>query len=150
MTGKGIIAKASITINAPVAKVWDALTNPDEIKKFMFGTEAVSEWNEGSPIVWKGIWEGKPYEDKGVILNIEPQRMLQYTHFSPLSGAADVPENYHTLTYELSEKGDTTLVVLSQDNISNEEEREHSQKMWEMLLVSLKDVLEEQGNPSRK
>lgn len=146
MSNEGLIAKASTTINAPTAKVWDALTNPEVIKQFMFGTETVSEWKKGSPIVWKGMWEGKPYEDKGVILNIEPQRMLQYSHFSPLSGAPDVPENYHTLTYELSKKGDQTLVVLSQDNNSTQEEVEHSQKMWEMMLKSLKNVLEEQGN----
>lgn len=149
MNNKGLIAKASTTVDAPIAKVWDALTNPEVIKQFMFGTETVSEWKEGSPIVWKGMWEGKSYEDKGVILKIEPQRMLQYSHFSPLSGAPDVPENYHTLTYELSKKGDKTLVVLSQDNNSTEEAREHSQKMWEMMLVSLKNVLEEQGNPGR-
>ncbi len=148
MTSKGLIAKASTTIDAPVARVWDALTNPEEIKKFMFGTEAVSEWKKGSPIVWKGNWQGKPYEDKGVILDIEPQRRLQYTHFSPLSGAADVPENYHTLTYELSEKGDTTLVTLSQDNNSTEAEVDHSQKMWEGMLASLKKVVEEGQNPN--
>ncbi len=143
MSNEGLIAKASTTVDAPIAKVWDALTNPEVIKKFMFGTEAVSEWKEGSPIVWKGTWEGKPYEDKGVILNVEPQRMLRYSHFSPLSGAPDVPENYHTLTYELSEKGDGTLVVLSQDNNSTEEERDHSQGMWEKMLASLKKVVEE-------
>jgi uncharacterized protein YndB with AHSA1/START domain len=146
MNNQGLIAKASTTINAPAAKVWDALTNPEVIKKFMFGTEVVSDWKQGSPIVWKGMWEGKPYQDKGVILDIEPQRMLRYTHFSPLSGAPDVPENYHTLTYELSDEGDNTLVVLSQDNNSTEEDREHSQKMWEMMLVSLKNVVEEKGS----
>lgn len=145
MNNEGLVAKASTTIDAPIAKVWDALINPEVIKKFMFGTEAVSEWKEGSPIVWKCTWEGKPYEDKGVILDIEPQRMLQYSHFSPLSGAPDVPENYHTLTYELSEKGDKTLVVLSQDNNSTEEERDHSQGMWEKMLASLKNVVEK-GN----
>ncbi len=142
MNSEGLIAKASTTIDAPIAKVWDALTNPDMIKQFMFGTEAVSEWKEGSPIVWKGNWEGKPYEDKGLILKMEPERMLQYSHFSPLSGAPDIPENYHTLTYKLSPKGDQTLVELSQDKNSGEEERNESQKMWEMMLASLKKVLE--------
>jgi uncharacterized protein YndB with AHSA1/START domain len=142
MNSEGLIAKASTSIDAPIAKVWDALTNPEVIKQFMFGSEVVSDWKEGSPIVWKGTWEGKPYEDKGVILNIEPLRILRYSHFSPLSGAPDVPENYHTLTYELSEEGDKTLVVLSQDNNSTEEEREHSQEMWEKMLESLKNVLE--------
>jgi len=118
--------------------------SPVAIKKFMFGTDAISEWKEGSSIVWKGMWEGKPYEDKGVILKIEPQRVLQYTHFSPLSGDTDIPENYHTLTYQLSKKGDKTLIELSQDNNSSEKDLEHSEKMWESLLASLKKVLEEE------
>lgn len=29
---RGIIAKATTTINAPASKVWDALVNPDAIK----------------------------------------------------------------------------------------------------------------------
>jgi uncharacterized protein YndB with AHSA1/START domain len=142
MGNEGLIARASTTIDAPVATVWDALTNPSLIKQFMFGTETVSDWKEGSPIVWKGVWEGKPYEDKGKILKIEPQKTLQVTHFSPLSGVPDVPENYHTLTYELSSKGEQTEVSLSQDNNATDEEREHSQQMWESLLSSLKKVLE--------
>ncbi|HKP54422.1 MAG TPA: SRPBCC family protein [Chloroflexia bacterium] len=146
MNNEGLIAKASTTIDGPIAKIWDALTTPEIIKQFMFGTETVSEWKEGSPIVWKGTWEGKSYEDKGVILKIEPQRMLQYSHYSPLSGDPDVPENYHTLTYELSEDGDKTLVVLSQDNNATEEEIEHSQGMWEKMLASLKKVVEDEGN----
>ena len=72
-----LIAKAHITISAPIAKVWDALVNPEMIKQYMFGTNAVSDWKEGSPIVWEGEWEGKPYEDKGVILQLKPERVLQ-------------------------------------------------------------------------
>lgn len=142
MEHEGLVAEASTIISAPIAVVWDALTNPAAIKQFMFGTEAISEWKQGSPIVWKGMWKGKAYEDKGVILSIEPLRRLQYSHYSPLSGAPDVPENYHTLTYELSEEGDTTRVALSQDKNASEEEREHSREMWGKMLVSLKDFVE--------
>src|SRR5689334_10013085 len=97
-----LIAQAHITISAPVAKVWDALVNPKMIKQYLLGTNAVSDWEEGSPIVWKGEWEGRPYEDKGVILQLKPEHILQYSHFSPLSGQADIPANYHTVTIELS------------------------------------------------
>jgi hypothetical protein len=62
-----------------------------------------------------------------------------------LSGKPDVPENYHTLSYELLDEGQQTGVVLSQDNNASEEERKHSQGMWESLLMSLKEVLEEQA-----
>ena len=139
---KGLIAKASITINAPVDKVWDALINPDKIKQYMFGTNAVSDWKEGSPIVWKGEWEGKKYEDRGVILKLEPGHMIQYSHFSPLTGQPDLPENYHIVTIELSGKGKQTLVSLLQDNNATEEAREHSENNWNMMLVGMKKSLE--------
>ena len=58
-------AKASVTIHAPVGKVWDALVNPQVIKRYMFGATVVSDWKEGSPIAWKGEWKGQPFEDKG-------------------------------------------------------------------------------------
>ena len=146
MSKQDLIAKASTTLDAPIERVWEALTNPKLIKQFMFGTEAVSDWKAGSPIVWKGIWQGKSYEDKGTILKIEPPHLLQYSHFSPLSGVPDLPENYHTLTYVLTTRGAKTLVELSQDNNASDEEVQHSTGMWEQLLVSLKKVLEEKGN----
>jgi len=138
----GLIAKASITINAPIAKVWDAFINPDKIKQYMFGTNAVSDWKEGSSIVWKGEWEGKKYEDKGVILKLEHGHRIQYSHFSPLTGQPDLPENYHIVTIELSGKGKKTLVSLLQDNNATEEAREHSEKTWKMMLDGLKTLLE--------
>jgi len=137
-----LIAKSQIDIDAPADRVWDALVNPEMIRQYMFGTNAVSDWKEGAPIVWKGEWEGKPYEDKGVILHLKPLHLLQYSHFSPLSGQPDVPENYHTLTVELSPTDAGTSVMLSQDNNASEEEREHSEQMWGMMLISLKRFLE--------
>jgi uncharacterized protein YndB with AHSA1/START domain len=139
---KGLIAKASIDIQAPVTKVWDALITPETIRQYMFGTEVVSQWKKGSSITWKGVWKGKPYQDKGTILEIEPPKLLRYTHFSPLSGDADIPENYHTLTYELMDKGSYIHISLSQDNNANEKAKEHSLQMWQALLAELKKVLE--------
>ena len=139
---RNFIAKAEIGISAPIAKVWDALVNPETIKQYMFGTNVISDWKEGSPIVWKGEWQGKTYEDKGVILRLVPQQIIQYSHFSPLSGLPDVPENYHTVGITLSEKGTQTFLSLSQDNNSTEKSREHSEKNWTMMLEGLKKLLE--------
>ena len=138
-----LVANASITINAPRPEVWDALVTPETIKQYMFGADVVSDWREGSEIVWKGEWKGRKYEDKGKILAIEPQRKLQYSHFSPLSGAPDEPENYHTVTIELVGDDGRTRVTLTQDNNANEETREHSERNWEMMLSSLKKFLEQ-------
>jgi len=141
---KNLIAKASITINAPRAKVWDAFVNPAVIKQYMFGTNVVSDWKVGSPIVWKGEWQGKSYEDKGVILQFKPAQTVQYSHFSPLAGLPDKPDNYHTVTVEMSGEGTLTQVTLTQDKNSSEEERQHSEENWTMMLASVKKLLEEQ------
>ncbi len=139
---RGLIAKVEIGIDAPIAKVWDALVNPETIKQYMFGTNVVSDWQEGHPIVWKGEWQGKAYEDKGVILRFVLERTIEYSHFSPLSGLPDAPENYHTVRISLAEKGTQTIVSLAQDNNPTETSREHSEKNWTMMLEGLKKLLE--------
>jgi uncharacterized protein YndB with AHSA1/START domain len=138
----GLVAQASATIGAPRAKVWRALVTPSTIKQYMFGTTVISDWREGSPIVWKGEWQGKPYEDKGVILRLEPERLLQYSHFSPLSGLPDAPDSYHTVMVELSDESPGTRVTLSQDNNATEQARQHSEKNWQTMLEGLKKLLE--------
>ena len=140
---KNLIAKASININAPSDNVWQALVDPEAIKHYMFGTNVVSDWHEGSHILWKGEWEGKAYEDKGVILQLKPGRTLQYSHFSPLSGVPDKPENYHIVTIELAGADHQTHVTLTQDKNANEAEQAQSQKNWEMMLAALKQFLEQ-------
>jgi uncharacterized protein YndB with AHSA1/START domain len=137
-----LVAHASVDIAAGKDKVWDALVNPLMIKKYMFGTNVVTDWREGSPIVWKGEWQGRSYEDKGEIRRFSPQHSLQYTHFSPMSGLPDSPENYHTVTIELVPEGDRTRVSLSQDNNPTESARQHSEKNWRLMLDSLKQLLE--------
>jgi uncharacterized protein YndB with AHSA1/START domain len=139
-----LIARCSITVAAPAEKVWNALVTPAAIKRYMFGTTVISDWTEGSPIGWKGEWQGKKYEDKGVIRQLKPGRALQYTHFSPMSGLPDKPANYHTVTIQLSAEGSGTRVSLTQDNNPTEEARSHSEKNWAMMLDGLKKLVEEQ------
>ena len=136
------IAKATTTINVPVTKVWQALVNPEIIKQYLFNTEVISDWKVGSPIIYKGEWEGKAFEDKGEILEIEPEKILKSTHWSPLSGVPDSPENYHTVAYTLSTRGDSTEVTITQDNNATEQEKAHSKKNWETVLAGMKKLLE--------
>lgn len=139
---ENLIAYASININASSRKVWNALVDPKAIKEYMFDTHVVSDWRVGSPIAWRGEWQGKAYEDRGTILQLEPEVKIQYSHFSPLSGLPDLPENYHIVTIELSAAGDQTKVELSQDRNASNEEREHSEQNWMMMLASLKKFVE--------
>lgn len=135
-------AKATSTINAPVSKVWQALINPEIIKQYLFNTEVISDWKVGSPILYRGEWEGKAFEDKGKILEIEPEKTLKSTHWSPLSGVPDSSENYHTVTYTLVDRGDSTEVTITQDNNASDEEKLHSEKNWQTVLKGMKNLLE--------
>jgi uncharacterized protein YndB with AHSA1/START domain len=139
---QNLVAKASTMVNAPRARVWKALVDPAAIKQYMFNTTVVSDFKQGSPITWSGEWEGKAYQDKGVILRAEPERVLSYSHFSPLMGKPDKPENYHNVTIELNDAGKQTRVALTQDNNSTEEARAQSEKNWQMMLEGLRKYVE--------
>ena len=133
---------ASITINAPAAKVWDAITKPALRKKWFFGVDTKTDWKVGSPIVHTGQWEGKPYTDKGVIKTFEPGKRLSHTHWSSMSGTPDKPENYETVTYTLRPKGSATEVVMVEENIATAEQKATSDKLWAGALKELKKVAE--------
>jgi uncharacterized protein YndB with AHSA1/START domain len=139
----GHVATAQCEIDAPPEKVWKALTDPALIKKYMFGSEVRTDWKPGSPITWKGEFEGREYEDKGEIISVEPGRRLEVTHFSPLTGQEDRPENYHRVSYELQQTRGGTSGRLTQDNSSSAEEAEHSAANWQMMLDGLKKVAEQ-------
>lgn len=136
------VAHATTMIAAPAATVWDALTNPATIKQYMFGATVASTWQAGDAITWKGEMKGKPYEDKGRILRSEPNRLLEYTHFSPMSGQPDVPESYHTVTVTLTPVGNETRVDLAQTKNPTDESRKHSEENWNQMLAGLKKVVE--------
>lgn len=136
------MAKAEIDVAATPADVWRALTDPDMIAKYFFGSRVQTDWKTGSPIVWRGEYEGKRYEDKGEILEVQPNRLLRVPHFSPLAGLPDEPEHYHTLTYELDERNGITHVLLTQDNNGTEAEAERATANWTTMLEALKNTVE--------
>ena len=138
----GLIARASVTIAAPAADAWEALVTPAAIKTYMFGATVTSDWVVGSPIVWTGEWQGRAYEDRGVILQIVRERVLEFSHFSPLRGVADLPENYHIVTVHLSAEGVHTRLTLYQDNNPTDQARDDAERNWAVMLAALKHFVE--------
>jgi uncharacterized protein YndB with AHSA1/START domain len=137
-----ISTENSISIDAPAKDVWEALTNPDVIKKWFFGVDTETDWAEGSPIVHRGEYQGKPYEDKGTIVKVEQGRRLVHTHWSPSSGLPDSPENYEEVTWALSDRGAATQLTVTEVNLGSEEAKAASEQSWRMALQALKDLLE--------
>src|SRR5688572_28991914 len=125
-----LTAKASVDIQAPASEVWKALTTPDMIKKYLFGTNTKTDWNPGSPISFTGEWEGQTYEDKGKILTNEKEKKLSYTYWSSFSSLPDLPENYAVVTFELRPQGNKTRLTVTQDHCTSEESRQHSEQNW--------------------
>jgi uncharacterized protein YndB with AHSA1/START domain len=123
-------AKASTVIRASREKVWRALTDPQAIKQYMFGADVTSDWKAGSAITWRGEWQGKPFEDKGEVLEARPNEHLAYRHQN------------HRVSIELSPEGDATRLTLTQDGNPDEKARDHAQKNWEMMLGGLRKVAE--------
>lgn len=137
-----VIATAQVDIAAPAARVWEALTDPAIIARYFFGTTVETDWQPGSPITWRGEYQGKAYEDKGKVVEVEPGRRLKVTHFSPMTGLPDEPGNYHTIVYEIDERGGTTHLSLSQDNNGDDAEAQRATQNWQMMLSGLKKTVE--------
>lgn len=138
-----ITGHASINVHASVSKVWDALTKPEIIKKYFFGTDTITDWKPGHPIRFKGEWQGKSYEDKGTILDVQKDRLIKYDYWSSMSGIEDKPENYVTITFKLSGKDGDVHLSLTQENIPDEKTKAHSEENWNKVLQGLKKVVEE-------
>jgi len=139
------IAETSISIDASPAQVWKALTTPELIKKYLMGTDVTTDWKEGSPITYDGEYNGKKYHDKGVIKKVEPEKLLQSTYLSSMSGKEDKPENYNMVTYKLTNNYGKTVVTVFQDNNFSEKEKAHSTENWKLVLQKLKEVVEKEN-----
>lgn len=143
---KELTVTDSIAINAPAAKVWDTLVNPEMTKKYMFGCEALSDWKPGSPLIWKGATDGKVYVT-GKIVEIEKEKLLRYTVFDPNGGLKDIPSNYLTVSYSLSSKNVETILEVSQGDyavVENGQKRhEETVDGWGIVLQKIKEIAEE-------
>ncbi len=131
-----------IDVNAPISTVWDALTNPVTVKKWFFGTEQKTTWEVGTSILWSGEWDGKPYEDKGIVLAYEHEKYLKCNYWSSFSGTEDIPENYANITYQVTDNAGNTRLTITQDGFKNEEAKTHSETNWIAMMDEMKKLIE--------
>jgi uncharacterized protein YndB with AHSA1/START domain len=138
----GLMLTVTIKINASIKKVWDAIVNPEIIKQYLFGTETVTDWKVGSPIIFQGVLKGVAYKDKGTILELIPEKKLKYDYWSSFSKLEDIPENYQQISFELLSKNGISILSLTQENVPNQSAKEHSEANWRMVLDQIKKIVE--------
>ncbi|MEP6926504.1 MAG: SRPBCC domain-containing protein [Ginsengibacter sp.] len=142
-----LIVSESVVINAAPSKVWDALTNPEIIKKYLFGTETITDWKVGSEIIFQGEYgENKEhtYRDKGIIKQNVPNELLSYSYWSGFSGLENKPENYSLVTYSLqSDDNKKTIFTWTQKGYATEEGYQHSLSGMKEFLEQIKKLIEE-------
>ena len=138
-----------IDINAPKEKVWNALTNPVETKKYMFGCEVISDLTVGSSMTWQGVLEGVTMVFViGNVTEVDPGNMLAYSTFDPNSDVPDIPENYLIVKYILTEVEGITNLKVSQGDYSKVADGQarysHAEDGggWMGLLISIKELVE--------
>lgn len=134
---------ASVLINSSPEKVWTILTDPVHIAAYLYGTETITDWRVGSPIIFQGSYQGQDYLDKGIVKACSPPNQLSYGYWSGFSGLADIPENYATITYRV-EQVDEELVKFTweQKGFGSEENRAHSENGLPAILEAMKKLAE--------
>lgn len=109
-------SESTVRIRAPASKVWSALTVPELVKQWQYGSDLLTTWEPGTPIIFRNEWNGQAFEQKGAVLEFKPGSRLRYSLFFPSPGVQDIPENYFFMTYELSESEGTTSVLFRQED----------------------------------
>lgn len=137
-----LIVSHSVEIKAEPKQVWNALTNPEIIKEYLFGTETITDWKVGSEIIFQGEYEGHKYRDKGIVRENIPNQLLSYSYWSGFSGLEDKPENYSLITYTIEKNGNSTKFTWTQKGFATEEGYQHSKSGMEAFLQQIKDIVE--------
>ncbi len=134
----------SLLIAAPINKVWNVVTSPASISKWMLEEEmsVESEWEVGSPIVFKRNLYKVVYDDKGAVLKIEKEKIFQYSHWSKVMRLPDVPENYSIITFTFEPKNNNTILTVKHLNLIAETAYEHANFYWNTALYIIKKMSE--------
>jgi uncharacterized protein YndB with AHSA1/START domain len=137
--------ESQIVIHAVPSVVWNYLTMPELMKKWMgdeeMQLEVLTEWNINGPIVIKGFHH-EAFINKGTILMFQPEVILQYTHLSSLSELNDRIENYTILTFALESIGSDTLLKIKIVNFPTDSIYRHMALYWNATVSVIKDTIE--------
>ena len=109
--------------------------------------DILTDWRVGNPMMIRGILHRVKFENKGTVLQFEPEKILQYTHLSSLSRLPDKPENYTVLEFRLTPFNNQTKLVFTARNFPTESIYKHFAFYWNVTLEILKRMIEKKDDP---
>jgi len=109
-------SESTVVIRAPAKKVWPALTRPDLVKQWQYGSDLLTTWEVGTPVVFRNEWNGNVFEQWGTVLEFAPESRVKYSLFVPRPDLQDIPEHRFFMTYELAESEGVTSLLVRQDD----------------------------------
>jgi uncharacterized protein YndB with AHSA1/START domain len=133
---------STVTIKAPLQKVWDMLTKPELVKQWQYGSELITDWKVGGDIKFKTEWEGKIFEQWGKVLEIKSNELIKYSLFAPRPGLEDKPENYFVMSYVLTTDNEQTKLKIIQTDNRAGAVQEEPQGEENPILQGLKKIAE--------
>lgn len=141
--------KKTILIHSDPVSVWEYLTNPDLMKQWMgdpeMKIEIITDWKVGNPFVIKGFHHMQ-FENKGTILQFEPETIFQYSYLSSLSDLGDTPENHTSISFTLVPKDGKTELSVEIENFPTEIIYKHLEFYWNGTVTLLKNRIEQNKN----
>lgn len=137
-----LVASQSVTIHRPREVVWQVLTEPAYVKRYLYGADLHTDWSVGSQVLFQGEYAGQPWQDKGVVQVYDQSHRLEYTYYSGSIGLEDLPANYATIAYQLEAHPEGTLLTVRQQGFADEASRARSTENWKTILVEVKSLSE--------
>jgi uncharacterized protein YndB with AHSA1/START domain len=137
--------RKSIVINASVAKVWEAITNPEQIKNWWPDSpaEIKTNWEPAGSVIFSGVSEGAPYHDDGVVLAFEKEKLLKFTYLNHLLKLPDIAKNHAIIEFTLTPSDGKTILLVTQSNFEMNSKYEHWNFYLQTSLDTLKKFIEQ-------
>jgi uncharacterized protein YndB with AHSA1/START domain len=133
---------STITIHASPQQVWDALTQPERVKLWQYGSELTTTWAIGSEIRFRAEWQGQVFEQWGKVLDFRPYECIRYSLFAPRPDLEDKPENYFIMNYTLKKVENHTFLEITQEDDRPNAVQKAPEGDENPVLQSLKTIAE--------
>jgi uncharacterized protein YndB with AHSA1/START domain len=136
------VSTSTISIAAPREVVWSAVTEPEHVRRWQYNSDLTTDWIVGHPIRFSAEWQGQNFAQWGTVLEFDAPKRLRYSLFAPRPGMEDRPENYFTMTYELTDVDGGTRVAFIHEDPREIDGIENNVDEEDPVLMALRDVAE--------